>query len=446
MPLPYRDPPQSFPLIMEEVVGAAQRLGGTADMAVGDGREDAPVGTTVALIEKATRVESAVIKRLHTAHRKELRLLAQLFSKEPGAKYTYKVNGQAGVALGADFADNTDIVPVSDPNIPTQTQRLALAQASLDLAQKFPSLINSKQAVQHALTTMGMSQGEINNLIQSSAQPVPLDPVSEMQALMQGLPLKAGADQVHAAHIHIHQSQLQSMIPLAQQPPMQQAMNALMAHIGEHVGMMYRQEIGAAIGQPLPPAGPLPPQIEGQLSIAVARVTDPVVQKMMAAIVGPQQGAPGTDPALIQLQQQELQLKAQQLAQQNQGNQLKAQQLQMQQADSVRKAEAAARDAQIELMRLQAQSRSDTMSTQAQHLDRVSGDRQTAAQLHDANRNRELKVAQELLAERQHQRDASIAMTQHVASITKSAADIAKAKAEEAKAKAQSKGKSNAAS
>ena len=435
MPLPYRDPPQSFPLIMQEVVGAAQRLGGTADMAVGDGREEAPVGTTVALIEKATRVESAVIKRLHTAHRKELRLLSQLFSKEPSARYTYKVNGQSGVALAQDFLDNTDIVPVSDPNIPTQTQRLALAQAQLDLAQKFPSLINTKQALQHALTTMGASQGEINNLIQSPQQAQPLDPVSEFQGLMQGQPLKAGPEQVHAAHIHAHQAQLQMLLPMGNQPPVQAAMSALTAHIGEHAGLYFRQEIGKALGQPLPPAGPLPPQIEAQLSVMVAQRVDPVVQGIMQALNlqhGDGNKHHGMDPAEIQLQQQ--------------ANQLKAQQLQQQQADSVRKAEAEARNAQIEIMRLEAQHRSDLASTQAQHLDRIAGARQTAAQLQDADRERELRVAQEALHERQHQRDHAADMVQHVSAISKSAADIAKAKADEAKAKAQAKGNRHAAS
>ena len=348
MPLPYKEPPASWPSIEQSVVGAAQRLGNTMDMNVGEGKDDAPVGTTMALIEKATRVETAVIKRLHTAHRKELRLLAKLFSKEPNARYPYIVNGQVGQALAQDFADNADIVPVSDPNLPTQTQRLALAQAKLQMAQQFPALINAQQALNDMLSTMGVTDQDIQRLAVQPQPGQPLDPISEFQVCLKGMPLVAGPQQAHQAHIVAHQSQAALLIQQQNQP----AAQALAAHIAEHLGLLYRQQLQAMAPQvPLPPMGqPLPPQLEAQLSQAVAQATGPVMQQIMQTLAPPQQQGPGQglrgrSPEEIALQQE--------------SNKLKAQALVLSQADAQRKAEESARQDQVELIKLQAQERND---------------------------------------------------------------------------------------
>lgn len=329
MSLPYKDVPPSFSTLFEAVVSAGQRLCATGDMAVGDGREDALPGTVTALIEKATRVESATIKALHDAMAQELRLLADLFGQDPDETYPYTVKGRKGEAVGADFQDNDDIFPVSDPNAPTQTQRLTLAQGKLKLAQAGGTMFNQREAFIDMMRALGTTDQDIERLMPPPQQkpPVSADPVTELQAMLAGAPVAARPDQDHAAHIAVHGSQV-AMPGVANTP----IAAMLAAHIAEHVGMLYRARMGMALGQPLPPVGPVPPQVEAVVTQAVAGVAMQVAQSMPGAVnatptkpdIGPNEAA--LKARELDFREQDAQRKAQESAR---GDMVQATQMQM---------------------------------------------------------------------------------------------------------------------
>lgn len=330
MPLPYRDVPPSFAPLMQEITQGGEMIASVSDLQVGEGRQDAPVGSTLALIEQATKIESAVIKRAHFAQRLELRMLARLFGKDPNAKYPFFVNGQPNVALATDFADTADIIPVSDPNVPTQVQRLQMAQAKLTLAQQSGGMLDVRRATMDLLRTMGGSETDVQAMFTPQQQPQPADPITEFGAVTKGMPLKAGPTQNHMAHIQAHVAQLQT----PGLPP--QSAASLFAHAMEHAEMLYRAEMSARIGVPLPEGQPIPPEIEAQLSAAVAAQSDAVMQILQQAL-----GGLGGDPnkaAEMQIKREELAYKKDELA--------------FKERESVRKAEASTRQEQGEYIAL----------------------------------------------------------------------------------------------
>jgi hypothetical protein len=324
MPLPYRDVPPSFAPLMDSIVTAGQRLGQTGELQVGEGRQDAPVGTTLALIEQAIRPTAAMIKRLFVAQRHELSLFCKLFAAAPGSKYPYLVDGKRGVAMSEDFRDAADIVPVCDPNAPTQTQRLALAEGKLRLASSAPpGMFDVKAAYQGMLRVMGSDEAEIGRLMPPPKQGQPADVVTEFALALQGQPLAAGPAQMHEAHIRAHIGQMQ----LPNLPP--PIVQALLAHCGDHLAMWYAALVSQAVGAPVVPGQPLPPQVEAQVAVLVAHASQQIV-----SIIGPALGglAAGGDP-----------LKAQDLAR-------KERELEFKVADSARKSEETARQDSVEVM------------------------------------------------------------------------------------------------
>jgi chaperonin GroES len=337
MPFPYKDVPASFPILMETLENAAQRTASISDMAVGEGREDALPGTVIAMIEKATKLESAVIADLHVAQRKELRLIAKLFGEDADAKYPFTINGQRGMTIEGDFADNADIVPVSDPNIPTQTQRLAKAQAEMQVANQSNGLVDVKAATENFLRVLGNNDSQIQQLMPPQQQAQPADPVTEFMAIMKHQPVMAGPHQDHAAHIQAHMAQMAA--PGLPKTPMGAA---LQAHIGEHVGHFYAAQAGALTGMPIQPGQQLPTQIEAQIAAAVAAASNQLAIQL-------QQLAPAsqTDPTAYAKIQADV---------------LKTHQ---QEADSQRKDQQSARAAQMEALTKQAQLRD--AAAQRQH-------------------------------------------------------------------------------
>lgn len=285
MPLPYKDVPTSFAPIMDTVLTAGQRLGQTVDMQVGEGNQQAPVGTTLALIQQAMLPTAAVIRRLWAAQRRELGMLAAMFAASPGARYPYLVDGKRGVAMAADFADAADIVPVCDPNLPTQTQRLTVAQGKLQLAQASGGIMDVRETYRAMLRTMGSDEAEIARLMPDAPQGEPSDVVSEFAKALRGEPLAAGPAQLHEAHLRAHIAQMQ----IPNLPP--NVVQALLGHCGEHLAIWYALEAMRVVGQPIDPSQPMPPELEALVAVRVAEASAAIVAR-----IGPALGAPAADP------------------------------------------------------------------------------------------------------------------------------------------------------
>lgn len=262
MPMPYKEPSSVSLQLLQETYEGARNLANTAEIAVGEGRQDAPVGTTVALLEAATRVQSATLKRAHKALGRELKMIADLFGQFlPEAPYPFPVKGGQAAIMKADFSNNVDVIPVSDPNIASSAQRMMRAEALLRFATQAPEQHDMNGAFRQMYTEMGIDPERIDMVLKNpqSQQVQPADPLTENMNAMMNQPVKAGAYQDHDAHIAAH-------MPIAQQSP------ALQAHINEHMALKMRQQVERLIGQPLPPIGAqLPPEIENQIAFAVAK-------------------------------------------------------------------------------------------------------------------------------------------------------------------------------
>lgn len=262
MPMPYKEPSAVSLQLLQETYEGARNLANTAEIAVGEGRQDAPVGTTVALLEAATRVQSATLKRAHKALGRELKMIADLFGQFlPEAPYPFPVKGGQAAIMKADFSNNVDVIPVSDPNIASSAQRMMRAEALLRFATQAPEQHDMNGAFRQMYTEMGIDPERIDMVLKNpqSQQVQPADPLTENMNAMMNQPVKAGAYQDHDAHIAAH-------MPIAQQSP------ALQAHINEHMALKMRQQVEQLIGQPLPPIGTqLPPEIENQIAFAVAK-------------------------------------------------------------------------------------------------------------------------------------------------------------------------------
>lgn len=312
MTMPYKEPSQVSLALLKETYEAARNLANTTEIAVGEGRQDAPVGTTVALMEAATRLQSATLKRCHRAFSRELKNIANLFGKYlPDEPYPFPVRGGMAAIMREDFANNIDVIPVSDPNISSSAQRMMRAEALLRFATQQPDQHNLREAYRQMYVEMGVAPEKIELLLAPEKEkPRPLDPLTENQNAIVGVPLIAGAYQDHDAHIAAH-------APIAQDNP------ALQAHINEHLAMKMRQQVEQMIGQPLPPPGtPMPPEMENQIAVMVAQA-----MQQLAPMYKPQ-------PEIDQMAQ------------------IEAQKLQIKQADNER-------DAQVELAKAQMEAQSD---------------------------------------------------------------------------------------
>ena len=289
MTMPYKEPSQVSLALLKETYESARNLANTAEIAVGEGRQDAPVGTTVALMEAATRLQSATLKRAHKAFNRELKMIANLFGKYlPDEPYPFPVRGGMSAIMREDFSNNIDVIPVSDPNISSSAQRMMRAEALLRFATQQPDQHNLREAYRQMYVEMGIAEEKIELLLlPEQAKPRPLDPLSENQNALTGKPLVAGAYQDHDAHIAAH-------APIAEENP------ALQAHINEHLALKMRVQVEQIIGQPLPPPGqPLPPEIENQLAAMVAQAMQQLAPSYKAQ-------PPGPDP-MVQIEQMKVQ-------------------------------------------------------------------------------------------------------------------------------------------
>ena len=325
MPLPYKEPSGTLAQLMGVLVESGQRFAAVMDQQTGDGNSQAPVGTTVALLEKGQKVISSIHKRLHYAQRTEFSILKRLFGEYLPPEYPYQVQGAQQTVFAEDFNNSVDVVPVCDPNIFSTTQRIILAQTQLQLAQSAPQIHNMKEAYRKMYIALNIK--DINDILLPDMAPAPKDPVQENMDSLMNAPLQAFMQQNHDAHIQAHMAFMQS--PQIQQNP--QAMSALQAHIQQHMAMKYRiqvEQILAEQGMQLPQPGPdgqmpqLPPEMESQLAMAAAQATQQITgqEQALAQAMAMQQQDPNR-----QMFQEQMELEFEKLKQRDRDSERKAQ-------------------------------------------------------------------------------------------------------------------------
>ena len=310
LPLPFKGPDSTLFQLLGFVVDAGRRFATITDMKVGDGNQQAAVGTTVALLEQGSRVMSAVHKRLHYAMRLEFKLMARVMHESLPQEYPFSVEGGDEAVMASDFDDRVDVIPVSNPNVFSQAQRIALAQSQLQLATQAPQIHNMHEAFRRMYDALGVKDIDKILNVDSSNDPVPKDPAQENIDVLDNIRLKAFDGQNHDAHIMSHL--LFSASPIAAQNPV--VLTALQKHVTEHVKIkaeetamvMFLQQNGQQA-----PTDDQMLQIEGMVAQIIAQELQNLRQ-MSIGIAGQAQPKEqqGPDP-LIALKQQELQIKAQ---------------------------------------------------------------------------------------------------------------------------------------
>jgi len=333
MPLPYKEPSQVLAGLLDKITDEGRRLGSIADMNVSDMGANAPVGTTLALLERQLKTMSAVQARVHFSMKQEFKLLRDIIRDHTPDEYSYDPAEGDRKAKRDDY-DMVTVIPVSDPNSATMAQRIMQYQAVIQLAAGAPQIYNLPQLHRQMIEVLGIKNGD--KLVPVEDDQTPRDPVSENMSFLVGKPTKAFIYQDHDAHIAVHMSMSQDpviMSQIGQNPMAQQMQAAIMAHVAEHVAFQYRQKLQEQLGATLPaPDTKMDEETEVQLSKLVAQAATQLLQMDKAKAAQAQAQQQQQDP-IIQMQQQELQIKqqeAQTKAQKVQGElQLKAQELQL---------------------------------------------------------------------------------------------------------------------
>jgi hypothetical protein len=322
MPLPFKEPSATLFSLLGFVVDAGNRFASIADLNVGEANNNAPVGTTIALIEQGSRIFSAVHKRLHNSQAKEFRLMMELDSIHLPDEMNFAAAGAASIIYRADFDDRLDVIPVSDPNIFSSTQRIAQAQAILQMAQSAPELHDMHEAYKRMYEAIRIQS--IDEVLIRPEEAVQLDPVDENMSVLLGKPIKAFNDQNHEAHIAVH-LQFMSDPSLAGNPAAQQLQPVLVAHIAEHVALLYRLRMQKAMGIEMPPlpnlADPgfsfeeVAPSVDNAIAERAAEVVQQVPQMKpipgLAEAGGQQQNPLDYARQLAELEAQALQARTQ---------------------------------------------------------------------------------------------------------------------------------------
>ena len=308
LPLPYKEPSATLTSLLGVLIDSGKQFAATVEQPTGDGNSEAPVGTTVALLEKGQRVMSAIHKRLHYAQRQEFKILKRVLGEFLPPEYPYQVQGASQSIFQEDFDNSVDVLPVSDPNIFSMTQRIVLAQTQLQMAQAAPELHDLREAYRKMYLALNIK--DIDAILPREEEVPPRDPISEEQAALTGNPIKAYEFQNHEAYIAAHSSFLQN--PMVQQNP--SVMQAIGANIQEHQAMLYRIQIEQALGQQLPPLDQeLPPEVMNEIAVAAAEATQVVTGQAQAMA----QAMQNPDPQR-QMFEQQLQLEKEQLMQKEQ--------------------------------------------------------------------------------------------------------------------------------
>ena len=250
MPLPFKEPSGSLFNLLGFMVDAGQRFASTADLNVGDVNPNAPVGSTVALIEQGSKAFSAIHKRLHYSQGQEFKMLAALNAENLPEEFTFAIAGAAETIYAADFDEKIDIVPVSDPNIFSTAQRISQAQAVLQMAQSAPQLHDLYQAYKRMYEAIRIPN--IDEILKKPEEAPQMDPIDENMSVMYGKPIRAFLEQDHEAHIAVHMQFMQDP-SLAGNPGAASMQPVLIAHIAEHIALLYRLRMQASVAMELPP-------------------------------------------------------------------------------------------------------------------------------------------------------------------------------------------------
>jgi len=315
LPLPYKEPSQVLMALLGQIVEEGRRFANTADLQVSDMSAAAPVGTTLAILERTLKVMSAVQARIYYSMQQELGLLKEIIAEYTPEEYNYEPESGGRKAKQSDY-HNVDVIPVSDPNAATMAQKITQYQAVLQLAQSAPQLYNMPLLHRQMLDVLGVKNAQ--KLIPLDEDQKPTDPVTENQNVLMMKPVKAFQYQNHQAHIQVHMSAMHDpkIMQLLQNNPMApQLQAAMMAHVNEHLGFEYRIQIEQQLGMTLPPQKdesgediPMDPQVESRLAPLLAQASQQLLQKNQSEIAQQKVQQQQQDP-IIQMQQQELAIK-----------------------------------------------------------------------------------------------------------------------------------------
>jgi hypothetical protein len=291
MALPYKEPSQTLFQLFQTIIEEGRRFANTADLQISDMSAQAPVGTTLAILERTLKTMSAVQARVHYSMKQELGLLKQIIAAYTPDEYSYEPEEGHRRAKKSDY-DNVDVIPVSDPNASTMAQKIVQYQAVLQLAQTAPQLYNLPLLHRQMLEVLNIKDAE--KLVPMPEDQRPEDPITENQSILMGKPVKAFAYQDHKAHITIHMSAMQDpkIMQLLQGNPMAQQMQAsMMNHINEHLGMEYRKQIELQLGFNLPPQEDesgeeinINPEVEARLAPMLAQAAQRLLQQNQAEV------------------------------------------------------------------------------------------------------------------------------------------------------------------
>ena len=340
LPLPYKEPSLVLAGLLDKIIAEARAFASSGDLNISDMSSQAPVGTTMAILERTLKTTSAIQARIYYSMQQEFELLKEIIA-ENCVDYDYEPEEGSRKVKKEDY-ECCDVIPVSDPNASTMAQKIVQHQAVLQLASQAPQLYNMPLLHRQMLEILGVKHA--NKLIPLEEDQKPVDPITENQNVLMGKPVKAFAYQKHPAHIEVHMAAMQDpkILMLLQNNPMApQLQAAMMAHINEHLGFEYRVQIEQQLGFSLPPqkdeAGEdahMDPQVEAQLAPMLAQAAQRLLHNNIAEVQQQQNAMKQKDP-LVQLQQQEMQLKQAELQMKQQNNQaeiqIKQQQLQIEQ-------------------------------------------------------------------------------------------------------------------
>ena len=315
LPLPYKEPSQVLFALFQNIVEEGRSFASSGDMNVSDMSANAPVGTTLALLERTLKVMGAVQSRIHYTMKQEFKLLKVIIADYAPEDYDYQPEDGSRAARKSDY-DSTDVIPVSDPNAATMAQKIVQYQAVMQLAQQAPQLYDMSFLHRQMIEVLGVKNAE--KLVKTEDDAIPTDPVQENQNILNMKPSKAFVEQNHEAHIQVHMMAMQDpkiAQIIAQNPQAQMIQAAMLAHINEHVGFQYRLEIEKRMGMSIPQEDQnkqVPPEMADQIAIMAAQAAQQLFQQNTQQAQQQQAQQQMQDP-IVQMQMQELQLKQQDL-------------------------------------------------------------------------------------------------------------------------------------